>query len=127
MAREEAIEYFKTHRKIFCEDFLKTIPKNTISYQATLKEKEFYDMAIKSLETMEEFERAQILVGGRLNGRTYAYKRGLEDGKRKKGKWIDSVYSLGFTCTCCLTTQTSGCRYKFCPNCGAEMESEDGI
>lgn len=83
MAREEAIEYFKFHRKIFCEDFLKRIPKNTISYQATLKEKEFYDLAIKSLETMEEFERAQILVGGRLNGRTYAYKCGLEDGKRK--------------------------------------------
>lgn len=44
---------------------------------------------------------------------------------RKKGKWMDSVYSLGFTCNCCLTTQTSGCRYKFCPNCGAEMESEE--
>ena len=41
------------------------------------------DMAIKALETLEEFEKAQIITGGRLNGRTYAYKCGLEDGKRK--------------------------------------------
>lgn len=40
-------------------------------------------MAIKALETLEEFERAQIIMGGRLNGRAYAYKCGLEDGKRK--------------------------------------------
>jgi hypothetical protein len=46
----EAIEYFKFHRKIFCEDYLKICPKDSIAYQATLKEKEFYDMAIKSLE-----------------------------------------------------------------------------
>lgn len=39
--------------------------------------------AIKALEIVEEFERAQIITGGRLNGRTYAYKCGLEDGKRK--------------------------------------------
>lgn len=80
---ENAIKHLKFLRKIFCDGYMKNIPKNSISYQATLKEKEFYDMAIKSLETMEEFERAQILVGGRLNGRAYAYKCGLEDGKRK--------------------------------------------
>ena len=38
---------------------------------------------IKALEIVEEFEKAQIITGGRLNGRTYAYKCGLEDGKRK--------------------------------------------
>ena len=81
--KEKAIEYFKFHRKIFCEDHLKTCPKDSIAYQVTLKEKEFYDMAIKALETVEEFEKAQIITGGRLNGRTYAYKCGLEDGKRK--------------------------------------------
>jgi hypothetical protein len=43
----------------------------------------FCDMAIKALETVEEFEKAQIITGGRLNGRTYAYKCGLEDGRRK--------------------------------------------
>ena len=46
----EAIEYFKFHRKIFCEEHLKICPKDSIAYQATLKEKEFYDMAIKALE-----------------------------------------------------------------------------
>ena len=81
--KEKAIEYFKFHRKIFCEDHLKILPEDSIAYQATLKEKEFYDMAIKALETVEEFEKAQIITGGRLNGRTYAYKCGLEDGRRK--------------------------------------------
>ena len=54
--------------------------------------KEALDVAIKALETLEEFEKAQIITGGRLNGRTYAYKCGLEDGKRKAleqdPKWI---------------------------------------
>jgi hypothetical protein len=42
-----------------------------------------FEMAIEALKTLGDFERAQIITGGRLNGRTYAYKRGLEDGKRK--------------------------------------------
>ena len=41
------------------------------------------DMAIKALETVKEFERAQIITSGRLNGRAFAYKCGLETGKRK--------------------------------------------
>ena len=48
-----------------------------------MPKKEALDMAIKALETLEEFEKAQIIMGGRLNGRTYAYKCGLKDGKRK--------------------------------------------
>ena len=48
--REMAIEYFEFHRKIFCDDHLKDCPKDSIAYQATLKEKSFYDMAIKALE-----------------------------------------------------------------------------
>lgn len=40
-------------------------------------------MAIEALDMVDEFEKAQIITGGRLNGRTYAYKCGLEDGKRK--------------------------------------------
>jgi hypothetical protein len=48
--KEQAIKYFKAFRKIFCEDHLKYCPKDSIAYQATLKEKEFYDMAIKALE-----------------------------------------------------------------------------
>jgi hypothetical protein len=44
---------------------------------------EVLQMAIEALKMVDDFERAQIITGGRLNGRTYAYKRGLEDGKRK--------------------------------------------
>lgn len=47
---EEAIMYFKFHREIFCEDYLKKCPKDSIAYQATLKEQKFYDMAIKAIE-----------------------------------------------------------------------------
>lgn len=44
---------------------------------------EVLDLAIKALEIVEEFERAQIITGGRLNGRAFVYKCGLEAGKRK--------------------------------------------
>lgn len=44
---------------------------------------EVLDLAIKELDIVEEFERAQIITGGRLNGRAFAYKCGLEAGKRK--------------------------------------------
>ena len=46
-------------------------------------DRETADYIITALEIVEDFERAQIITGGRLNGRTYAYKCGLEDGKRK--------------------------------------------
>lgn len=48
------------------------------------KIREALDMAIKSIEIIEElFERAQMITDGIIDGRTYAYKCGLEDGKRK--------------------------------------------
>ena len=50
VTKEEAIEYFKFNRKIFCEDYLKFCPTQSVRYEALLKEKEFYDMAIKALE-----------------------------------------------------------------------------
>jgi NADH pyrophosphatase NudC (nudix superfamily) len=103
-----------------------------------------YDFALKSgieaLETLEDFERAQIITGGRLNGRTYAYKRGLEDGKRKaleqepcdkKGKWVfhEKSVSTGFKdlrecsyCHCYFRWEMP--RNSYCPNCGAKMEVE---
>ena len=47
------------------------------------KIREALDMAIESIETVEKFEKAHIITGGRINGRAYAYKCVLEDGKRK--------------------------------------------
>lgn len=46
----EAILYFKCHRKVFCDDYFKICPKDSMAYAAILKEKEFYDMAIKALK-----------------------------------------------------------------------------
>lgn len=51
---ENAIEYFKSHCKIFCDDYMKKVPKNSIAYQATLTEKGFYDLAIKALKKARE-------------------------------------------------------------------------
>lgn len=99
----EAIEYFKFHRKIFCEDYLKLCPKDSIAYLATLKEKEFYDMAIKALEQ-----------------------------EPRKGHWIDcdnsEDYSAdGYDCSVCGVNAEYATSY--CPNCGARMvepqESEE--
>lgn len=48
------------------------------------KIREALDMAIKSIEIIEElFERTQIITDGIIDGRAYSYKCGLEDGKRK--------------------------------------------
>ena len=91
----EAIEYFKFHRKIFCEDYLKICPKDSIAYQATLKEKEFYDMAIKALEQ-----------------------------EPRKGHWIDGHCSeCGCDVPAYIVDWKwqKDMDAKFCPNCGADM------
>lgn len=57
---------------------------------------EAFEVAIKALEMVNDFETAQIITGGRLNGRTYAYKCGLADGQQlakdgeseQEPKWI---------------------------------------
>ena len=143
---------------------------------------EYFQQAIKALDMVDEFEKAQIITGGRLNGRTYAYKCGLEDGKRKALKQepcgdaisrqaaIEKIHWLGLdndtAIMCDLTIRTlpsvnpqepsdisneqepktghwiwcvgshkcSNCEeytcfshkemLRYCPNCGAKMESE---
>lgn len=92
---------------------------------------EAINMAVQALETLEEFERAQIITGGRLNGRTYAYKCGLEDGKRKaiipKGKWETGyTYPDGayWKCSCCGELIKVKIPMHYCSKCGAKMDKE---
>ena len=98
---------------------------------------EAVNMAIKDIETVEEFEKAQIITGGRLNGRTYAYKCGLEDGIRKAlerepktGRWIerikrddwDDYEEVWYECDQCHVNSDG--TFNYCSNCGAKMEKE---
>ena len=112
-------------------------------------------MAIEALKLVNDFESAQIITGGRLNGRTYAYKCGLADGQRlangekifnvlssvqqkqRTGRWEwvqhDSNPSMGdWHCSECdrivsgaITLINPVCAYKYCPKCGAKMEEGD--
>lgn len=75
MTKEQAIEILRHRTNLGYGIVIENENTNTIE--------QAFDMAIKALEIVEEFEKAQIITGGRLNGRTYAYKCGLEDGKRK--------------------------------------------
>lgn len=40
--------------------------------------------SIEALRRVEEFEKAGIIMGGRLNGRTWAYKCGYRDAEKKR-------------------------------------------
>lgn len=103
---------------------------------------EALEMAIKALEIVREFEAALIITGGRLNGRTYAYKKGLEDGKRKAleqepktGHWLEMIVEIDsfgngvmrHECSVCGNTDSGWGEYKYCPNCGAKMVPLNGV
>lgn len=94
------------------------------------------DKAIKALEILEEFEKAQIITGGRFNGRTHAYKCGLEDGKCKAleqskiAQWIlkGDVYPGWKYCSKCKEPWTFDCGTpNYCPKCGAKMIEKESI
>ena len=141
--KEQAIEYFKFNRKIFCEDHLKILPKDSIAYHATLKEKKFYDMAIKALEQQPSDDcvsRQAVLAGindwwgitatsGEPTLCDYIRELPPVTPTRKKGKWIEEP-NCWLRCSCCNSHHPHMSIYairgsNYCPNCGAEMESEE--
>ena len=143
--KEQAIEYFKFHRKI--NDHLKTCPKDSIAYQATLKEKEFYDMAIKALEQepCEDAISRQTVINALCDG-CELFKNGEQTCRSKceeyhflatlpsvtpqpkTGHWIDK-FGGEYRCSCCreiisIDTEIdfpNGITYKYCPRCGCRM------
>ena len=49
----------------------------------------------------------------------------------KTGRWkrriVDSGYNADWSCSCCgYKVKTDFVNFKYCPNCGARMEVEDG-
>lgn len=140
--REKAIEYFKFRRKIFCDDFLKIYPENSIAYQATLIEKSFHDMAIKALEQEpceDCISRHAVveLVEGWWIGHTKEDDLSTEIQKlpsvnpQKIGHWIIEKWNNKehYSCSSCQHVVDYEPCYHYCPYCGAEMvepqESED--
>ena len=105
MTREEAIEYFKFQRKIFCEDHLKICPKDSIAYQATLKEKEFYDMAIKALE-QQPSKKSEKCIWIKYDYRTICPKEC--GGESPYWRIPENMENL-----------------KYCPYCGREIEVQE--
>lgn len=64
----EAIKYFIYMRTMMCERFLKICPKESIGYQVALKEKEYYDMAIRALErVIQDEEREEKRYDNSIN------------------------------------------------------------
>lgn len=92
MIRDEAIAYIKTYRKLD-EDLQKIAPKNSVSYKATSKCLEYWDMAIKALEN------------------------------NKTGHWIWRSYGGIDTCKCSVCGGGSWeMEFDYCAYCGAKME-----
>ena len=49
------------------------------------------------------------------------YEKGYTDGRPPKGEWVDGYY--GVWCSVCK--QDHEYRTPYCPNCGADMRTED--
>lgn len=87
MTNKEAIELLK----IDLEDYEKEFKASGI-YKDDVQ---CLKLAIAALELVDDFERARIITGGRLNGRTHAYKCGLADGQRlAKGEKLFNILPL---------------------------------
>lgn len=108
---------------------------------------ELLNLAIKALEQEpceDAVSREQVLLA--LTGKNLSTKNTEElislfnkrikalppvTPTRKKGKWIeerdDYGNITGWHCSNCYEDSgfTTTCKWDFCPNCGAEMESEE--
>lgn len=72
MTREEkAIAYFEDLKKVLVEDFLKNLPKDSVGYNVTLLEKEYYDTALKALSNSKKPEDKPIMHYEELWDRLY--------------------------------------------------------
>lgn len=115
MTSKEAIEYNKNLREYM------SITDKDSEYKFLQENYEALDMAIKALEIVNDFERANIITGGRLNGRAYAYKCGF-------GYFPNYYYFKNHECI--LNPFSEQYVFKICPDCGnynGEVQDNDRI
>lgn len=102
---------------------------------------EALDMAIKALEqqpcedAISREEAIRVAEQGQIQGYEWQFKKLCNlpsvTPSRSKGKWIQTkddcdgvnFYDFSFECTECGKEQSF--KSNYCPNCGADMESED--
>ena len=82
---------------------------------------EAYDIVIDG-------ERFSVVQEETLIGVGMAYE---QVSTEKTGRWkrriVDSGYNADWSCSCCgYKVKTDFVNFKYCPNCGARMEVEDG-
>lgn len=132
----DAIEYFKGMRKILCEEYLKGIPKDSVGYQATLREMSFYDAAIKALEqqpcedAISRSEAIRIASGYCHWTNIPAELAKLPSvSTEKTGRWIfvDKAKEHAHCSECDYGNVDlfDGRPHNYCPNCGARNEVEE--
>ena len=119
-----------TQKSIECEDAISQI-KERIAYYENRKPKDGYDGV--------SYGKTEDGGGELKNPRTVEYERysnrqiGLEEALEiiqnrsvtpKSGKWIRSlIYENTFNCSKCGSAGYD--TFKYCPNCGCRMESEE--
>ena len=114
MTREEAITLIKSAQLMLI---------NPITNEPVSDLYEALDMAIQALSQEPTFDDEC------QKDLDEAWKQIQKKRKRipitqKSGKWIGDGYGH-IVCSCCKSTSLTIHKSKFCPDCGAEMESED--
>lgn len=113
----------------------KSMEQDAVSRQAVLDLIADYDLSmgqvvkgIHALPPVNPQPSEHFIDGVHAMG----YREGYKDAqKQKSGKWIEEVNDFGeiakYHCSKCYedTGFTTDCKWKFCPNCGAKMESEE--
>lgn len=123
MTREDAINYLKRNMAID-EDDANRYHNEVLEFTIKALEQEPCEDAISRKAVKELFQEGSVMG--------MYYFLGIDELPsvtlaRKKGKWIVLKDEYGDICEaiCSCCEDNGNHRWKYCPTCGAEMESEE--